>query len=262
MAFTQAEIEERKLEHEIMKNPQAVENGLVPLDHQVPAGTGKIDILAVDSGGIFTILELKVNEDDSALMQILEYYDWVNQNIDRLAERYREKNHKITIDKESSPRIILIAPSYSQTLKTSSRYIDAKIDLFEYMYLQSKGGEKGLFCRNVELQPPASPPTKPMEVSDHVEYITNSAAKQLCKEVMDKIQKISRDIEVSPTQWALSFKYANRVIAYVSTRRNFFHIQYPKRGRNWTWVEIEKKRDFVPDILEGIEDFYDKLKGE
>src|SRR5271157_3167596 len=204
MAFTLAEIEERKLESEIMKRPETIEKGLVMLDHQVPAGTGKIDILAVDSGNIITIIELKVVEDDGMLMQALEYYDWVNQNIDRLAERYQEK--KLKVDPNESPRIMLIAPSFSTSLKICCRYVNPDVSLLEYMYFKSKNGEKGLIARSIKVEPPAGPPAKPLEIEDHVNYVTNASMRRFCKEIVTRIQKIGKDIEAKPTQWGISFK--------------------------------------------------------
>jgi RecB family endonuclease NucS len=91
MGFIPLELEESNTRYEIMKDPDAVEKGLIVLDHQVLAGRGRIDILAVGSAGTFAILELKVKEDDWMLMQALAYYDWVFQNIERLADWYKEK---------------------------------------------------------------------------------------------------------------------------------------------------------------------------
>jgi hypothetical protein len=129
------------------------------------------------------------------------------------------------------------------------------------MYFKSKKGEKGLLCKNVEIEPPAGPPSKPLGIEDHVNYITNTQMRKFCKEIIGKIQKLGKDIEMKPLQWGLSFKYANRVIAYVSTRRKSFYINYPYRG-SWYWLPTEKKRDFSSDIIEKIRDFYLKLKGE
>lgn len=261
MGFTPAEIEERVLEAEIVKNPETIEKGLVIVDHQVPAGAGKMDILAIDSGNVIAIIELKVNEDDGMFMQALEYYDWVSQNLDRLAERYQEKNPKLKIDSEEAPRVILIAPTFSPSLKTCCKYVSLTVDLFEYTYLKSKSGEKGLVCKSVEIEPPSGPPSKPPEIADVVNHITDTKMRQFCKEIMNKIQKVGKDIEVKPSKWSLSFKYANRAIAYIVTRRNYFYVNYPYRGR-WYWNPIEKKRDFSSDIMVKIRDFYDKLKRE
>ena len=98
------------------------------------------------------------------------------------------------------------------------------------MYFKSKKGEKGLLCKNVEIQPPAGPPSKPLGIEDHVNYITNTQMRKFRREIIGKIQKLGKDIEMKPLQWRLSFKYANRVIAYVSTRRKSFYINYPYRG--------------------------------
>lgn len=58
MTFSESRIEEeRQLEHQIINNPECIEEGLKVLDHQVPTIGGKrIDILAVDSEGGLVVL--------------------------------------------------------------------------------------------------------------------------------------------------------------------------------------------------------------
>ena len=260
MAFTSEEIEERKLEAEVIKNPGVLEKGLFVLDHQVPAGTGKIDVLGVDSGGTMCILELKTAEDDMMFLQGLEYLDWVNNNLADLARRYEEKFPRTRISVDDVPRLLLVAPSFSETLLKSAKFVDPKPDLFEYRYLRTARGEKGLHCRVVQIEPTKELPAV-TSVDDHLSYIRNVSMRKYCKEIIDRIRKIGPDIEVKAIKWAIAFKYEGRAIAYISKRRDFFYLSYPKRGK-WYWAAIETRRDFASDMYEGIKGLYRDLRGE
>jgi len=258
--FTHEEIEERKLEAEIIKNPEALEKGLIVLDHQVPAGRGKIDVLSVDSGGIMCVIELKTVEDDAMLLQALEYLDWVNNNLADIARRYQEKYPKIRFNVEEVPRVVLVAPSFSGTLLKSAKFVDPKPDLFEYRYLRSASGERGLYCRSIQIEPMKELPIV-RSIDDHLNYIKNIPMRTYCKEVIDRIKKIGEGIEVRAIKWHIAFKYEGRVLAYIAPRRDFFYLYYPKRS-DWYSEPISSKRDFKSDMYDGIKDFYMRLRGE
>ena len=50
-------------------------------------------------------------EDDSMLVQGIDYYDYITRNLEGLARAYKSKN--ISIDPTQKPRLFLIAPSFS-----------------------------------------------------------------------------------------------------------------------------------------------------
>jgi RecB family endonuclease NucS len=56
--------QERELESQVIKDPEALEDGLVYLTHQRAANDNYIDVLAADSDGVLVVIELKVGEED------------------------------------------------------------------------------------------------------------------------------------------------------------------------------------------------------
>ena len=263
VTFLREEIEERKLEAEILRNPEAVEEGLKVLDHQVPAGNERIDVICVDGGGTLCVLELKVTEDDMMILQALGYYDWVVSNLKDIAIRYKEKYPKTKIDGDKLPRVMLIAPSFSETMLKAAKYVDPSPDFFEYSFLKTQSGERGLYCRPVRVEA-AREPYAPPEVEDHVNYIINLQVRRLCKDSIDKIGKLGEGIEVKALKWAIAFKYQGRVLAYIQTKRDFFWVNYPKgpRATQWEWERIGSKKDLRSEIMEGIRAYYSRLRGE
>jgi hypothetical protein len=130
----------------IKKYLKNVEDGLKLLRNQIRTDSGPLDVLCVDEEGVLTIIELKIVEEDEALVQSLRYLDWVDKNRDRIKDWSISKN--LTIDDSKQPRIMLIAPSFSETIKRVIKYVDVNITLFEYICVEI-GTEKGLIFRRV-----------------------------------------------------------------------------------------------------------------
>ena len=63
------------------------------VDHQKAAAGGRLDVLLVDSGKALVLAELKVTEDDGMLLQAVDYYDYVSNNVEAFARLY--KHHDI-----------------------------------------------------------------------------------------------------------------------------------------------------------------------
>lgn len=80
---------ERDLQRYLAENLECIESGLQLYDDdgirgiEYEAGGGRrIDILAVDKGGDFVVLELKVSKGyDRVVGQLLRYVNWVRQNL-------------------------------------------------------------------------------------------------------------------------------------------------------------------------------------
>jgi RecB family endonuclease NucS len=65
MAFEELPVrDETELENLVITNIEAVEPGLIYLDHQRKTEGGRLDILCVDQDGVFVVMELKNKEDD------------------------------------------------------------------------------------------------------------------------------------------------------------------------------------------------------
>jgi RecB family endonuclease NucS len=120
--------EREELEPMIINDPELIEEGIRVITHQLMTDSGPLDILAVDSDNCLVIIELKIEAVDGHIDQGLRYYDWCTQNISWIAQAYKS----FDINPENSPRLILIAPAYTETVKRIAKYIDADLQLYEY----------------------------------------------------------------------------------------------------------------------------------
>ena len=68
-----------KKELHVIKEIEALEEGLVVLKHEFDTGKGSVDILCVDSDGRLGIIEVKVGEDENILFHALKYYNWIDK---------------------------------------------------------------------------------------------------------------------------------------------------------------------------------------
>jgi RecB family endonuclease NucS len=136
----EVEVSEKELEDLLVDNPDTIERGMKILGRQIQTDTGPLDILAVDEDGVLTVIELKNEVDDGQLDQGLRYYDWVRTNIQWLAKNFKE------VDADELPRLILIAPSFSENLRKIAKYVNVNLDLIEYHVVQLPNGKKEFFA--------------------------------------------------------------------------------------------------------------------
>lgn len=252
--------EERNLEHLIVHNPQYVEKGLTILKHQIPiAGGRRLDILAVDSAGVLVVMELKITEDDRMLPQGIEYVDWINENIDRVAEMYSKPDFKI--DRTMPPRLILVAPNFSQTLQKSAKYVArdlCSLSLMEYIYMKI-GEKKGLFLREIPISAVQRPSEK-WVFKDYEDYIMVPEVKKLFLDIIGQIESIGPEIERNPTQsWYVALQYKGRNLAWLSPRRSYFYLGV--RGGD-SDIRVEKPGDFTQETYQKIVAAYKEQGGK
>lgn len=239
--FKRLEInKERDLEHLIMKEPESVEKGLIYLTHQREANRKFIDVLAVDADGVLTDIELKVAQDDEMLFQALEYYDYVSSNRDRLASEF-EKRAKIIADED--PRIILIAPDFSDRLKRAVRYFKPSTILMEYAYLETESKERGLFCREVHFDSEENY-TRPISLENLFSHINQPKAREACDRIHEELCKAGTDIEAIPRDGYIQYKCKNRVVGTISIRRTFVHVWVNLSGDKWDTIKVANLRDW------------------
>src|SRR5262245_5110466 len=125
-------VTEQQLEDLVRRDAGMIEEGLVYVDHQKPAAGGRLDVLLVDSGKALVLAELKVVQDDGMLLQGVDYYDYVSSNIEAMARLYKAHG----IDPTQQLRLLLIAPSFSQTLVNRCKWLDLPISLFTFNCLK------------------------------------------------------------------------------------------------------------------------------
>ena len=247
--------EEREIESFIIRNPDQLEDGLKILGHQVETDRGPLDVLAVDRNETLAVIEIKRDEADThALVQALDYYDWVFENRATLAQFYRKE--KINIWK--TPRIILVAEDFSSQLMTMAKHFRSSIDLRTYVCLETESKDRGFYFGSKEIPLLKGPPPPPVTVDDHLVYITNKDVQNVCKEVIKKISGIGENIELKPTEYYLAFQFKNRNFALIVTRRNFFYVY----KADWSdSLYIERIENLTPEWIAKIKEDFVKVGG-
>jgi hypothetical protein len=142
MSIERIEIENKpELEKIIMTNLGHIEKGLTVICNDVPINEKTtLDILCHDDKGQLVIIQISVNEDDDMLLYGLQSLNYVNKFKSMLKMTYAK--HKI--DDRENPRLILIAPSFSETVYNAVKNMQGmRIDLYEWEYLKI-GDQKGL----------------------------------------------------------------------------------------------------------------------
>jgi len=245
--FKYVEVSEKELEDLIRQAPDAIEDGLCYVDHQKPTNRGPLDVLMVDSGGSLVVAELKVVEDDTMLVQGIDYYDDISMNIETLARAYS----KFKINPEQDIRLFLIAPTFSVSLIKRCRWIDIPVFLFSYRCIQPEGSKERILVFNDVAIPSVPKIEKPYILEDRFNYITNAESRKIAKNFVEELRSWDEtNISVDAIKYAISVKFSGTVLCYFSPRRKFFYIETNNQENKWTAFPV-----YNEDDLEGIRPF-------
>jgi len=247
-------VKEQHLEDLFMRYSGALEEGLVCVDHQViTADRGRLDVLLVDSARTFVVAELKVVEDDGMLLQALRYYDYVASNVESFARLYPTPQP----DPTKQVRLLLIAPSFSQTLLGLCRWIDADISLFTYSCLRMRDSDSVVPVFNEVSVPPGPAIVVGRERENHLTYITDEAVRQLASDLLDEVRTWQNGlVSVEAIKHMYSLKCDGSVIAYLETRRKGFVVTtYQPDGLSAAYrvtdaATCARARDAIQDVAE------------
>lgn len=210
---------ENALEQLLLADIENLEAGLHILDNQVPAGSGFIDILAVDSDNALVVIELKKEESDRMLLQTLEYYDLVRENTPRFASSYGNKHH---IDENAEPRLILIAHTFNEMLQSAAKYVNAPLALYTYEYLQF-GDQKGLLLTELPISEPRDFGRGRKTPNEHLDKIVNPQMRALCQGTIEHIVAFDRDnMTAKGLRGRIAIKYQGRNLVNIWPRQNWF----------------------------------------
>jgi len=137
---------DKELEQMITNEINKVEKDLTVICSNVPiTDQATLDILCHDNNGQLVIVQLSVNEDDIMLLHGIQSLDYIDKFKSFLKATYNK--HKI--DVEEKPRLILIAPSFSDALRHAVESMKGiRIDLYEWEYLKL-GDHKGLRLQSI-----------------------------------------------------------------------------------------------------------------
>ena len=200
------EIEEKKLEQILYENPGYLEEGMRAIARQYPTDSGPLDLLLADEDDVLVVVELKNEEDDYQLLQALRYYDYIAEHIYELTHHFKENG--ITVN-EKDPRLMLVAPSFSDTLKRAAKYLGIEIDLKQYIAVKMPNGSIGLIIRDVEV--PGMQPSPPPTIPDKLNKIRDERLKKLAGKILEELK--AQDVEIRPIHGdRISLFYHNRKI--------------------------------------------------
>jgi len=231
--------DEEEVHSVIEKEIDAFEEGAKILKHEFQCGDrGTVDFLFVDSGNRLGLIEVKKDKDEDMLFQGLKYYDWVDRNI------YAVKNMfpSDTIDSNEHPRLVLVAGQISDDLRNLTTHIKPDVELYEYSLVEHIGGDVGIIFHSVPKPKIIELPEKPNKIEDVLNYITNDKIREICREAMDKIKNIHKDIDSYATVDYIGFKYKGRQIAYIWAYRKAFDIAGVRLDDNLHIIEWDELR--------------------
>jgi len=144
----------------ITKEISQIEKNLTMICSSVPINDkATLDILCHDANGQLVIVQLSVNEDDVMLLHGIQSLDYVDKFKSFLKATYNK--HKI--DDAEQPRLILVAPSFSDALRHAVESMKGiHIDLYEWEYLKL-GDHKGLRLQPIFTWGPTEKPQEKEE---------------------------------------------------------------------------------------------------
>ncbi len=219
--YTKVDVSEQQLEDLVRRNAGLLEEGLVYVDHQKVTAGGRLDVLMVDSGKSLVVAELKVVPDDGMLMQGVDYYDYVCNHVEAFARLYKDHS----IDPNQQVRLLLIAPSFSQTLVNRCKWIEIPISLFTFHCLKFERDEDlvPIFAEYLIPEPPIAPEVT--SIVDHLGYITDTTVRAKVSSLLDEIKNWKTgNISIDATKNAISMRANGRVFAALYPPRQHYVI--------------------------------------
>jgi len=249
--------EKEELEPLLVANPGVIEEGLKVMAHQQPTDSGPLDILAVDSEGTLVVAELKNEAADGHIDQGLRYYDWCRQNISWIAQAY---SGKAKINPDATPRLMLIAPAFTDTVRRIAKYVNAELDLIEYHAFENEKGERGLICTKIDFGQPPEPPDIP-SIEKKMEYIQSDKVKELFKSALDELAAKQVEIKALQREW-MSGWYRGKRFMYMAAKRNFFVIQVRAPDENWTGrIRVATRKEWDAAFQKHVAKYMQYLDG-
>ena len=233
--------ERDELEPILIANPDVIEEGLQIITHQQLTNTGPLDILGVDAEGTLVVIELKNEAAEGHINQGLRYYDWCRQNLPWIAEAYG----KARINIKSVPRLFLIAPSYTETVRQIAKYVAVGVDLrlFEYHAVENEKGERGVICKEIDFGlPPESP--RIMSIADKVKYFEDAKVKNLFEAILGELQKQGVETK-AVSNLAITAWYHGKRFMWFGVRKKWFVVNVLSTSGGWTGREsISSRKDW------------------
>jgi hypothetical protein len=241
--FKRANVSEQELEDLTRRYAGMIEEGLVYVDHQKQTTSGRLDVLLVDSGGSLVVAELKVVEDDGMLVQGLDYLDFVSTNLETYSRLYA-RGH--TINPTQQVRLLLIAPSFSQTLINRCKWLSAEIKLFTFNCLRFDGEDEVIPVFSEQAIPTPPPRPEIVTIQDHLNYITDEPMRCRFSDLLDEIKNWKPgNVSLDSISFGVSVRVNGRVFCYLKPQRKNYVIETRNSDNEWTNYSIRSDDDLA-----------------
>lgn len=160
------------------------------------------------------------------------------------------------------PKIILVAPDFTDSVITGAKYFGtfADVALLKYSVVGYEG-KKHVVCIEVRIPDVHDTLEMPRTVEDEIEYIMVEEVKQECKKTVETIEKLGNNIEKKATKSRIVFKYRGRNFASVSSRREFFYIEW-KEADGWHEEAVKQYSEVEGVITDNIKKAYELVGGK
>jgi hypothetical protein len=144
-----------ELEEMVAKELNQIGTDLTTICNNVPINDkATLDVLCHDNNGQLVIMQLSVCEDDAMLLHGIQSLDYVDKFKSFLKATYNKHN----IDDKAKPRLVLIAPSFSDAVRHAVESMKGlNIDLYEWEYLRI-GDNKGFYLQPLFTSEPRERP--------------------------------------------------------------------------------------------------------
>ena len=234
--------EKGELEPILVKNPEILEDDMKIVGHQITTPTGPLDILAVDEEGVLAVIELKneVDEEENQLLQALRYYDWCLENRAWLAHAFNEKG----IDPQKEPRLILVAPDFSESLKRLAKYLSLdEVELYRYQAIELPNGEKTVVCNQVFYEERPEPP-KISTTQQSIERIKDDDIRNMYSSIIEQLKQRGFEMQ-SRSKDTISGDYKVKRILRFFPKHHFFAVRLLLIDNTWTArIRIKDSKDW------------------
>jgi hypothetical protein len=241
------EVTERDIQTAFEKNLPDLEEALEHVHSFVRTPVGVIDSLAVDSERRPVIVEFKKPEasDRDALIQALDYYAWIVDNIAWLSDYIRRLKPNLLEPNESiseDVRLILVADEFDERVKRAVEGAEPEVMLVEYSLRRGATGKIELLP-NIIVDTSVTVsrrPTTPKTVDDH--FKNKEAMRPLFDALLTRIREFEPNVQPMATLY-----YINLRVGYCGVIITKQYLRIDARGK----IEDPRFREWTSDTAWG-----------
>jgi hypothetical protein len=240
--YKSVEIIENQLEDMIRTGSEMIEEGLKYVDHQKIPGKDQMDVLFLDRGKCMVAAEINIVEDDNMLLHGLDYYNYVANNFETLARIHKNDG----IDPTRAIRLMLIAPSFSQTMTNRCKWIDTNISLYSYKCIRFDDSDEviPIFSETSIPTPPKPSAGERDSPGDWLGYLTNQDLRRVLSSLLSDLPAWGKDtLLIEPVKYAISVKKGGKVFMHLALRRDNFLVETHSTEGKWTGYPVNSKKD-------------------